>query len=201
MFDTGGVHNMRSASAFALAAILAASSAATAAPGGRSLAPRLLYAHNAERAAMGAAPLAWDSALAAAADAYARQLAATDRWGHSQPHQRRGQGENLWMGTRGYFSPEKMVGDWLSERRMFRPGIFPNVSRTGSWHDVGHYTQIVWAGTRRVGCSVRSSRRWDYLVCRYAAPGNVTGARVGPAAVASRATRAPRRPTRLQRAR
>jgi hypothetical protein len=146
----------------------------------------LLYAHNAERSAVGAAPLAWDPRLAAAADAYALQLARTRRWGHSPAHQRAGQGENLWMGTRGAFSTGAMVADWASEKRMFRPGVFPNVSRSASWQDVGHYTQIVWPATTRVGCSVRSSAHWDYLVCRYAAPGNVMGQRVGPTRAASR---------------
>ena len=85
------------------------------------------------------------------------------------------------MGTRGAFSLEHMMGNWASEKSMFRPGIFPNVSTTGNWSDVGHYVQIVWPGTRRVGCGIRSSARDDYLVCRYAEPGNVIGERVGSA--------------------
>src|SRR5688500_20290948 len=67
-------------------------------------AARLLAAHNAERAPFGAPALAWDPSLAAAAEAYAAELATTGRWGHSQPHQRVHQGENLWRGRRGAFS-------------------------------------------------------------------------------------------------
>lgn len=186
MSDTGGCQTMRTVSASALAVLLACSIVTTVNARPSTYAARLLQAHNAERATQGTVPLAWDPGLAAAADAYARQLAATDRWGHSQPHQRPGQGENLWMGTRGYFTPESMVGDWVSERRMFRAGTFPNVSRTGSWSDVGHYTQMVWPQTRRVGCAVRSSANWDYLVCRYSSPGNVMGGRVGRTSVAAR---------------
>ena len=172
--------------ATAALALIVACSSSSALAGPPAAANPLLHAHNSERRMLGAAPLMWDARLAAASDAYALHLARSGRWGHSPAHQRVGQGENLWMGTRGAFTPQAMVGDWLSERRMFRAGVFPNVSRSGSWHDVGHYTQIVWPGTTRVGCSVRSSAHWDYLVCRYATPGNTMGQRVGPTRVASR---------------
>lgn len=136
---------------------------------------RFLVAHNRERAAWGVPAMAWDLGLAAAADRYALQLAQTGRWGHSHRAARPGQGENLWMGTRGAFSPEQMVGGWLSERRLYRAGVFPHVSRNGRWSDVGHYSQIIWRTTTRVGCAVRSSRHNDYLVCRYSPQGNIDG--------------------------
>ncbi len=177
---------MRMSDGLSLALLLAATSTATLNARSPLAAGRLLHAHNSERSAVGAAPLVWDARLAAAADAYALELARTGRWGHSPAHRRAGQGENLWMGTRGAFSAAAMVADWASEKRMFRPGVFPNVSRSASWQDVGHYTQMVWPATSRVGCSVRSSAQWDYLVCRYAAPGNVIGHRVGPTRAASR---------------
>lgn len=175
---------MKLGHAGALALLLACNSAAGAAP--FAVGARLLSAHNFERRVAGAAPLRWDSRLVAAADRYAAQLARTGRFAHSPAHLRNGQGENLWMGTRGAFSLEAMVADWASEKRMFRPGVFPYVSRTGSWADVGHFSQMIWPSTVSVGCSVRSSRQWDFLVCRYARPGNVMGQRVGPVRLASR---------------
>ena len=146
----------------------------------------LLQTHNSERRLVGAAPLVWSTGLAAAADKYARRLAQTDRWGHSPPDQRVGQGENLWMGTRGAYPLYGMVAFWSSEKQAFRAGVFPNVSTTGSWSDVGHYTQMVWPGSTSVGCSMRSSAHWDYLVCRYAGAGNIIGQRVGPTRIAAR---------------
>lgn len=136
---------------------------------------RLLAIQNQERTALGLTNLVWDPALAEAARHYAARLAATDRWEHSPPDERTGQGENLWMGTRGAFAVDEMVDGWLAERSMFRAGIFPSVSRSGNWEDVGHYTQIIWQGDRRVGCAINSSAAYDYLVCRYAQPGNVMG--------------------------
>ena len=168
-----------------LFAFLALGSVAQAAPL-TFAAARLLTAHNVERRIAGAGPLRWDPRLVAAADRYAAQLARTGRFAHSPAHLRNGQGENLWMGSRGAFSPEAMVADWALEKRMFRPGVFPYVSRTGSWADVGHFSQMIWPSTVSVGCSVRSSRQWDFLVCRYASPGNVMGQRVGPFRLASR---------------
>ena len=160
---------------FPVMALLAAEAPAQAQA---DLAPRLLAAHNLERARWRLAPLRWDLALAASAASYGRTLARLGRLEHSPRAARAGQGENLWMGTRGASTPERMVGGWLSERRDFRPGIFPNVSRSGNWFHVGHYSQIVWPTTTRVGCAVQSSRAWDFLICRYSPAGNMDGRRV-----------------------
>ena len=138
----------------------------------------MLAQHNVERRQAGVAALAWDPALAAGAQAYANELARLNLLRHSPKAGRRGIGENLWMGTRDYFRPARMVGDWASERSMFRPGRFPAVTTTGNWADVGHYTQIIWPGTQRVGCAIGKSVRSDVLVCRYWPSGNVDGQRV-----------------------
>ena len=127
---------------------------------------------------MGVAPLRWDPALAVSAASYGPALGRIGRLQHSPKASRPGQRENLWMGSRGAFAPEQMVGNWISERAYFRPGVFPYVSRTGNWADVSHYTQLIWAGTTHVGCAVHSTGRWDYLICRYSPPGNVDGLRV-----------------------
>lgn len=134
-----------------------------------------LAMHNSERASHRVAPLAWDFGLAAAADQYASELARTGRWGHSPRNTRVGQGENLWMGTTGAYRITDMVGGWAGERRMFRAGVFPAVSSSGNWVDVGHYTQMISSRTTRVGCAIRSGGGYDYLVCRYSPSGNVDG--------------------------
>lgn len=140
---------------------------------------RILAAHNIERARAGVAPLSWDDQLGLGAATYARELAIAGRFEHSNRSNRPGIGENLWMGTHGAFSVEAMVGGWTSEKSDFVPGVFPNVSRSGTWEDIGHYTQMIWPATQRVGCALASTPRVDYLVCRYATAGNVIGQRVG----------------------
>jgi hypothetical protein len=140
-----------------------------------NLEERLLAAHNRERAALGLEPLAWDPELAAHASAWSGELAQSDVMQHAEQESDDPQGENLWAGTTGAYSPEGMVGSWAEEKAQFRPGRFPEVSRTGHWKDVGHYTQMVWRETDRVGCAVAAGADFDYLVCRYRTAGNVIG--------------------------
>jgi hypothetical protein len=139
---------------------------------------RLLAAHNAERAAMGVPPLAWNDDLAKEARAWANELAATGRFEHSPDEATaEPEGENLWAGTPRAFSPEAMVGLWVAEKKDYRPGVFPNNSRSGDVENVGHYTQLIWRGSGQVGCATAVGRSEEFLVCRYSQAGNVYGER------------------------
>jgi hypothetical protein len=139
---------------------------------------RLLTAHNRERAALGVPPLRWNDRLAADARVWANELAATGRFEHSpdEPGQNP-QGENLWAGTPRAFSPESMVHLWALEKRDYRPGVFPNNSRSGDIENVGHYTQLIWRTSRQVGCATAVGAQEEVLVCRYSEAGNVYGER------------------------
>jgi len=57
----------------------------------------------------------------------------------------------------------------------FKNGTFPNVSTTGNWSDVGHYTQVIWKNTTEVGCGVARSNQGEIWVCNYNPPGNYQG--------------------------
>lgn len=138
---------------------------------------RLLASHNRERTAMGIAPLAWNAALAADAREFGAELAATNSFGHSEEDPDNPVGENLFAGTTGAYAPEAMVGAWIEEKKNFKPGVFPDNSRTGNLDDVGHYTQLMWRDTGTVGCAVVEGEELEYLVCRYAQVGNVEGER------------------------
>ena len=159
----------------ALSCIAAAAPAAAQLPALDPVSARLFAAHNRERAMVRIPPLAWDPALAAAAASYGPQLSALGQLQHSPRSSRPGQRENLWRGTRGAYSPEQMIASWADEKRYFRSGVFPDVSTTGNWLDVSHYTTMMWPATTRVGCAVYSDRSWDYLICRYSPPGNIDG--------------------------
>ncbi|MXO73791.1 SCP-like extracellular [Altererythrobacter aerius] len=144
-----------------------------------SFAGRLLNAHNVERDRAQVPRLRWSRELARDADAWAQSLARKGRLEHARADQRRTMGENLWMGSAGYYSAEDMIGGFLAERAHFRPGAFPQVSRTGNWADVGHYTQVIWPSTQEIGCAVARGGQHDFLVCRYYPAGNMIGQTVG----------------------
>ena len=165
----------------AVIAALFATQVAHAAPGPGFAAPtsfaeRLLIAHNQERDRVNVPRLAWSAKLAEQAQAWADTLARSNRFEHAQD--RSGAGENLWMGSARRYSAEQMIDGFVEEVRYFRGGQFPDVSSTGSWHDVGHYTQLIWRGTQPVGCAVGQGRANDILVCRYWPAGNVMGDKV-----------------------
>lgn len=136
----------------------------------------VLSAHNRARAQFGVSPVAWNDQLAGEALVHAQYMASTGIYGHDRtPGRRKKSGENLWRGQRGLFSYDVMVGVMVDEAKHFRPGAFPDNSRTGNWSDVAHYTQIVWPTTTEVGCALASSATTDYFVCRYAPTGNKDG--------------------------
>jgi hypothetical protein len=144
--------------------------------GGALLRQAMIAGHNGARAGVGVAPLRWNDRLAADAADYARTLARSGRFEHSkEPRGASPEGENLWMGTRGAYRYDEMVGGWVDERRYYRPAPTPDFSTTRRWEDVAHYTQIIWRGTTDFGCAMASNKTDDYLVCRYSPPGNVVG--------------------------
>ena len=135
---------------------------------------QLLAEHNKTRAEVGSPPLRWDPELATAASAYARQLADGAPYVHAPRAGRENQRENLARGLRGA-SLDTMINEWLREKRNFVPGIYPNVSSTGDWSDVAHYTQIIWPTTTDLGCGIANGHSGEFMVCRYSPPGNADG--------------------------
>jgi uncharacterized protein YkwD len=156
-----------------IAAMLAAltlglSAPAHADPGSTA---ELLAAHNAYRASLGLPPLRWSDQLAANAQRWADHLAEIGQLEHSGP------GQNLAMAEAGTESLTQLVDLWGSEQAYFTNGDFPDISTTGNWMDVGHYSQMVWKTTTEVGCGFAESYGRDVLVCDYDPPGNVMGER------------------------
>jgi hypothetical protein len=144
-----------------------------------SFSSRVLATHNRERHVVGVPALAWDEALAASARRRAGGILRSGSFGHAatEPSGQERLGENLWAGTAHAYSPEEMVGLWIEERADFKYGAFPDVSKSAKLERVGHYTQLIWRRTGRVGCAKASNGRDDFLVCRYSVSGNVMGER------------------------
>jgi hypothetical protein len=147
-------------------------------------------AHNQARYEVGSRPLVWDPVLAAQAASYGPELAQYGRPVHSSRVGRETSRENLLQALPGT-SPKAMVGVWTAEAKYFRNGIFPDVSTTGNWADVGHWTQMVWPATTNLGCAAYQGGQFDWLICRYSPPGNKDGKMV----LAEREKEAPLPPT------
>ncbi|GEM_PF-1541102 len=142
------------------------------------VAVRFLEAHNRERAqaqprpSPGLAPLEWSEPLARHAQRWAERCAFEHSGGEF--------GENLAART-DMAPPETVVQDWASEAASYNP----RADRCAPGEVCGHYTQVVWRGSERLGCAVAAcdhdspfgSGEWFLWVCSYDPPGNIEGRR------------------------
>lgn len=126
----------------------------------------IVDAHDRRRAAHCAGPLAWSEALAAHAQGWADHLAAS---GCRLEHSSDGYGENLAAGTAGTLSPEDVAQMWYREQASY------DFDAGGFSMETGHFTQLVWTGTERIGCGVSQCNGLDVWVCNYDPPGNYEG--------------------------
>ena len=76
-----------------------------------------------------------------------------------------------------YATPEEVVGAWASEDAFYDY----DANACAADQQCGHYTQIVWRETERVGCGASTCTidGFDGLfwVCNYDPPGNFVGER------------------------
>jgi pathogenesis-related protein 1 len=134
----------------------------------QSLADSILAAHNAVRQRVGVPSLAWSESLAAFAFEWADYLAAHHEFVHRRDSL---YGENLFEITGGSATPAEVVSDWAAESKNYEYS-------SNACHGVcGHYTQIIWRDTKRVGCAAARSGRTEVWVCNYDPPGNYVGKR------------------------
>ena len=132
-----------------------------------------LEAHNEVRAKKNIPALAWGPKLAHHAKVWADYLASH---GCNLNHSGSKYGENLaktW--SIRVYSPHEVVGMWAGEESAYNYST--NACDKGKV--CGHYTQIVWANTKKVGCAVSrctdKSKTIAIYVCKYKPAGNYTG--------------------------
>jgi uncharacterized protein YkwD len=121
----------------------------------------ILGTHNELRARHDSPELQWDDTLAE----YAHRHASQCEFRHTHgPY-----GENL---AAGYPSAEAALTAWYDEQKHYSYSN-PQFSTT-----TGHFTQLVWKSTRKIGCASvpcngRNGTPGNYLVCEYSPGGNV----------------------------
>eukprot|EP00842_Homolaphlyctis_polyrhiza_P005681 jgi/Hompol1/6113/HPOL_000706-RA len=120
-----------------------------------------LDAHNQARRICGVRPLVWDDSLARAAKYWANYLES-----RSQEHSQMGHGENLDR----FYAPVAActygVSTWFSERYKYHGQPIGQSSGPFTFEDYGHFTQLCWDETVRVGCFTTKHQ----VVCEYDPP-------------------------------
>jgi len=129
-----------------------------------------LKAHNDLRARHGVPALKLDQELNDFAQQYAEKLASRDTMVHSKGKY----GENLYMS--GGSKPSKSesataaAGAWYSEISKY------DYDQPGFSSKVGHFTQVVWKGTQKLGIGIAYASSGNiYVVGSYYPPGNYQG--------------------------
>ncbi|TFJ99843.1 Protein CNPPD1 [Platysternon megacephalum] len=109
-------------------------------------------------------------------EAFAKAYAAKCIWGHNKERGRRG--ENLFAIT-DEMDVEVALEQWYNEHEHYNL----TTSKCTVGQMCGHYTQVVWANSERVGCGMQFCKTMHgveepdlyLLVCNYDPPGNVRG--------------------------
>ena len=131
--------------------------------------PAILTAHNRFRAQHCAPALTWSNELAAEAQGWADQLAGAGcAFDHNPktPH-----GENLsYFRPPGALSQEDIAEQWYREVERY------DFRNPGFSMEAGHFTQVVWVGTKRMGCGSVRCGGGELWVCNYDPPGNMMNA-------------------------
>ncbi|GAB2272432.1 hypothetical protein Dimus_007258 [Dionaea muscipula] len=139
-------------------------------PGRKSLpdgpALEFLVAHNKIRAQYREPPLKYSRRLARFAHRHGRTLLTNCTGIHSDgPY-----GENIFWARKKYWSPTRIVNSWASEAMSYDART-RNCS--SGIHGCGHFTQIVWRDTLKVGCQLMPCvGRGVIGICNYDPPGN-----------------------------
>lgn len=109
--------------------------------------------------------LNWDKKLAR----YAR------RWGMKRMndcrmvHSYGPYGENLFWGALDHWTPKEAVESWSKEKQFYDPRH--NACSAGQM--CGHYTQIIWRDSLKLGCTrVKCQTGGVLMICEYDPPGN-----------------------------
>jgi hypothetical protein len=144
----------------------------------------LIMAHNVARVQEGVQnDLHWDETLTRDAQSYANTLASSGAWEHdSKNHEGYSNGpygENLYAST-AKPTLEDAADAWIKEKRDYHYGKVGDASTCNVDAICGHYTQVMWRETTRVGCAISKyktgkMKNWYVVVCKYKTPGNYIG--------------------------
>jgi uncharacterized protein YkwD len=123
--------------------------------------------HNKHRRLKKLPDLVWDEDIAAYAQQWANNL--KNNGCKMQHRTNRKYGENLaWAGGQ-VLKPASVVQMWADEEKDY------DYSRNSCSAVCGHYTQVVWKNSKKVGCGYATCGKSEIWVCNYDPPGNYVG--------------------------
>ncbi len=128
----------------------------------------LIARHNFWRADVGVGEISYSEELAEVAFTWAKEL---KKQGCAFKHSSVKYGENLFKGTVGYYTAADAIDAWGQEKEDYN--YDKNKCKKGKM--CGHYTQIVWETTTKVGCAKIDCDGYTTWVCNYDPPGNWVG--------------------------
>lgn len=127
--------------------------------------------HNTRRHEVGSPQLQWSVELAAVAQHWADQLATKQKCGlmHKPDNPF---GENLFGGSGAAWTAKDASEAWYSEIKDYQYAVLND----NNWYATGHYTQMVWNTTTRLGMGVaRCANGAMVIAAEYDPPGNIIG--------------------------
>lgn len=93
---------------------------------------------------------------------------------HSFPEDGFKLGENIYWGSGSTWTPNDAVKAWADEEKYYTYAT----NTCASGQQCGHYTQIVWRNTRKIGCARVVCDTGDvFMTCNYDPVGNYVGQR------------------------
>lgn len=129
----------------------------------------VLEEHNRLRAKHSAGPLRLDPAISQCAQQWANNIAARNCMQH-RPNNK--YGENIYASFgKESVTGQEVVQSWYNEIKYYRFGQ----SQPSNFSQVGHFTQVVWKASTKVGVGIAKNGRNIYVVCNYDPPGNFGG--------------------------
>lgn len=134
-----------------------------------------LIVHNQERELLEIKKLEWSVELQKEAELYAKHLALTNSFEHSVGNNH---GENLYYEYNSNSITDKPFQrasiSWLDEKKDYTYAKIGD--KKNIFKKIGHYTQMIWEGTTKVGMGAYVNKKGEvYVVARYLPAGNYSG--------------------------
>ena len=146
----------------------------------------MVQAHNTWRTEVGTPPIVWSTELETKAAQWAKVLQQKNcamqhsgpgenlYWASGQKHanSKDKNGNWIWQVTLQNITEEGVVNSWAEEKQWYQHAT--NRCKAPRGQSCGHYTQVVWKDTSKVGCAMAACKDKSQIwVCNYTPVGNI----------------------------